>query len=659
MKKSITILTIIIFILSSSFLSFAQQDSTVEKLLEEGKKAYINGDFKEAINKLTLAITIIKNKRDLIDAYLTLSLTYFTIGDNKKAEENIIKILKIKPSLSLNPDIYSPKFIVFVEDIKNKNMLNVNIRVDNKAKLYVDELFYGENTEFNIKLLKGEHIIKVEQKGFKVFEKKVIVNENNRNFTINLEKIVPVQKIEKKPQMKKEPRAKEGTVLKEKKEKKKGGSKFVYYLGGILAGGVLAAAILSKKSESSQPTVLKITSEPSEADVFIDGQSTGKLTPCEITNITPGTHVIEVVKEFYGALKKEVNVVEGQTTSFFAKLSPFKYEFVKKWGRYGTGNLEFNYPVSLTLFDNDNRLLIMDSGNHVAKVYSSKGVFVRKVPIGKELFTPVDGIVLDSRETFIVDIGADGFFKLDSSGNLTMFKGGEGTANGKFNDPFGIALGPDGKIFIVDSKNHRVQVFDTRGGFIKKWGEQGTGNAQFSYPFGIAINKDKEWVYVTDIGTHKVAVFDLDGNFKFKWGSKGSGDTNFDTPTGIAVDKRGYVYVVDLNNFRVAKFTADGKFIVNITKGRGSANGKLNNPYGVAVAEDGTVYVADTENHRIQVFKLTDTTVSQGEAIISVSNKGAFGSNSFKNRGRKSLLRNFKGVGRKDIKLKKNKRYKK
>ena len=171
MKKSITILTIIIFILSSSFLSFAQQDSSVEKLLEAGKKAYINGDFKEAINKLTLAITIIKNKRDLIDAYLTLSLTYFTIGDNKKAEENIIKILKIKPSLSLNPDVYSPKFIMFVEDIKNKNMLNVNIRIDNKAKLYVDELYYGENTDFIIKLLKGEHIIKAEQKGFKVFEK--------------------------------------------------------------------------------------------------------------------------------------------------------------------------------------------------------------------------------------------------------------------------------------------------------------------------------------------------------------------------------------------------------------------------------------------------------------------------------------------------------
>ncbi len=661
MKKSITILTIIIFILSSSFLSFAQQDSSVEKLLEAGKKAYINGDFKEAINKLTLAITIIKNKRDLIDAYLTLSLTYFTIGDNKKAEENIIKILKIKPSLSLNPDVYSPKFIMFVEDIKNKNMLNVNIRIDNKAKLYVDELYYGENTDFIIKLLKGEHIIKAEQKGFKVFEKKFFVRRDNRNFTINLEKVVPVQKTEEKPQIKKETQMKEGAVLREKKEKKKGGgSKIVYYLGGILVGGVLVAALLSKKeSESSQPTILKITSEPSGADVFIDGKSTGKLTPCEIANIAPGTHDIKVVKEFYGALKKEVNIIEGQTTSFFAKLSPFKYEFVKKWGRYGTGNLEFNYPVSLTLFDNDNRLLIMDSGNHVAKVYTSKGVFVRKVPIGKELFTPVDGIVLDSRETFIVDIGADGFFKIDSSGNLTMFKGGEGTANGKFNDPFGIALGPDGKIFIVDSKNHRVQVFDTRGGFIKKWGEQGTGSGEFSYPFSIAINKDKKWVYITDIGSHRISVFDLNGNFKFKWGSKGSGDTNFDTPTGIAVDKRGYVYVVDLNNFRVAKFTADGKFVVNITKGQGTGDGKLNKPYGVAVAEDGTVYVADTDNHRIQVFKLTDATVSQGRATISVSTNRAFGTNYLKNYKRKITLRNFKGIGKRNTEMKKGKRHRK
>ncbi len=616
-KRLLTVVTIIIFIFSSTFVSFAQQDSSVEKLLEEGKKAYVNGDFKEAINKLSLAITIIKNKKDLIDAYLTLSLTYFTIGDNKKAEESIVKILRIKPSLSLNPDIYSPKFIVFVEDIKNKNMINVSVSINPGAKLYIDDLFYGKGTQFNVKLLKGKHSLKVEREGYKVYESEIEATSNSKSFIINLEKIIPLQVSEKK-EIKEEKKREEGKIVKEK-TKKKGGSKFVYYLGGIVAGGVVAALLLSKKSSPSQPTVLKVTSEPSEADVFIDGQNTGKVTPCEFSGIAAGRHRIEVVKEFFGKTERNVNIVEGQTTSYHAVLSPFKYEFVKKFGRYGTGNLELNFPISLTLFDNDSKLLIMDSGNHVVKVYSTKGVYLRKIPVGTELFTPVDGFRFDSGETFVVDIGADGFFKIDSSGNLVMFKGGDGDENGKFSDPFGLAVGPDNKLFIVDSKNYRVQVFNKDGSFVGKWGEKGTGGGQFGYPFDIAINKDKKRVYITDIGLHRVTVFDLNGNFKFKWGSKGSGDENFDTPTGIAVDKRGYVYVVDMNNFRVAKFTSDGKFVVNITKGSGSANGELNNPYGVAVAEDGTVYIADTENHRIQVFKISDETVSQGSVQIKVS----------------------------------------
>ncbi len=643
MKKFISIITIVLFILSSSYIGFAQQDSTVEKLLEEGKKAYVNGDFKEAINKLSLAITIIKNKKDLIDAYLTLSLTYFTIGENDKAEENILKILKIKPTLSLNPDIYSPKFIIFVEEIKSKNMVGIEVKLKERGKLYIDDLFYGEGEKFNLKLVKGEHLIKVEKEGYKTLEQNIVVNDNSKNFSFSLEKLVPIEeegikkakKEETKPVETKETKTKvkeeiktkkveeatkeeEGKIVKEKNEKK-GGSKFIYYLGGILAGGIVAAVLLSKKSTPTGPTVLKITSDPDGADVFIDGRSTGKITPCEITGIQSGRHELLIVKELYGQAKKEINIIEGETNSVYAKLSPFKYEFIRKWGKNGSGLTQFNSPIGISLFNNDNRVLIEDAGNHVAKVFSTKGVFIRKMPVGQELLTPVDGLLLNSGETFIVDVGANGFFKLDSAGKIILFKGGSGKENGKFDHPIGIAIGPNNKLYIVDTGNYRIQVFNTGGGFVGKWGSKGTGNSQFQYPFGIAINKEKKQVYVSDVALNKIVVFDLSGNYKFKWGSAGSGDNNFNAPTGVAVDRTGNVYVVDTDNSRIAKFTGDGKFIINIARGKGTENGKFNVPYGVAVAEDGTVYVADTGNARIQVFQITEDTISQGEVKVTVT----------------------------------------
>ncbi len=643
MKKFISIVTIVIFIFSSSYVGFAQQDSTVEKLLEEGKKAYVNGDFKEAINKLSLAITIIKNKKDLIDAYLTLSLTYFTIGENNKAEENILKILKIKPTLSLNPDIYSPKFIIFVEEIKSKNMVGIEVNLKEKAKLYIDDLFYGEGKKFNLKLVKGKHTIKVEKEGYKNLEQNIVVSDGSRNFSFSLEKLVPIgeegikkpnkektkpvmkketkteTKEEIKPKEKKEPAKKEeGKIVTEKKEKK-GGSKFIYYLGGALAGGIIAALLLSKKSAPTGPTVLKITSDPDGADVFIDGRSTGKITPCEITGIQSGRHELLIVKELYGQAKKEINIIEGETNSVYARLSPFKYEFIRKWGKNGTAPNQFLSPIGISLFNSDKRVLVEDAGNHVAKVFSTKGVFIRKIPVGQELLTPVDGLLLNSGETFIVDIGADGFFKLDSNGRISLFKGGSGKENGKFDNPIGIAIGPNNKLYIVDAGNYRIQIFNTGGGFVGKWGSRGNGDSQFQYPFGIAINRDKKRAYVSDVVLNKIVAFDLSGNYKFKWGSAGSGDNDFDAPTGLAVDRTGNVYVVDTDNSRIAKFTENGKFIINIAKGKGTENGKFNVPYGVAVAEDGTVYVADTGNTRIQVFKLSEETVSQGEVKVSVT----------------------------------------
>ena len=58
----------------------------------------------------------------------------------------------------------------------------------------------------------------------------------------------------------------------------------------------------------------------------------------------------------------------------------------------------------------------------------------------------------------------------------------------------------------TDSKNNRIQKFDSNGTFITKWGSEGSDDGQFDGPKGIAIDSLVK-VYVTDEGNNRVEVF--------------------------------------------------------------------------------------------------------------------------------------------------------
>src|SRR5262245_9461033 len=62
--------------------------------------------------------------------------------------------------------------------------------------------------------------------------------------------------------------------------------------------------------------------------------------------------------------------------------------------------------------------------------------------------------------------------------------------------------------------------------FVLQWGSQGTGDGQFNFPAGVAVNSAGQ-VYVADFGNHRIQKFDANGNFITQWGSQGTGDGQF------------------------------------------------------------------------------------------------------------------------------------
>ncbi len=185
-------------------------------------------------------------------------------------------------------------------------------------------------------------------------------------------------------------------------------------------------------------------------------------------------------------------------------------------------------------------------------------------------------------------------FPYDATAQEFRFKfGSEGSGDGQFDFPPGIALDSSGNIYVTDFGNHRVQIFNSAGAFLSTfgWGVDtgaaafetctsgcqagisGTGDGQFDFPEGIAVDSSGN-IYVADTSNHRVQIFNSTGAFlsTFGWGVdtgaaafetctsgcqvgiNDSGDGQFFFPEGIAVDSSGNIYVADTNNHRFQKF---------------------------------------------------------------------------------------------------------
>lgn len=217
--------------------------------------------------------------------------------------------------------------------------------------------------------------------------------------------------------------------------------------------------------------------------------------------------------------------------------------------------------------------------------------------------------------------------------------GSRGSGNGQFDMPISIRIAENGKIYVLDLSNRRIQKFNEDGSFHSKWGTAGTGDGQFAYPLDLAIDKNG-FVYVVDSENYNVQKFDTTGKFITKWGGPGSGDYQFIKPRGVALDDLGNVYIQD-NATKIKKYTSSGTFIKTLSRGgssiaingkdmyvssddwhyvakydtannykvhwgtEGSADGQFDSPGRIAIDKNKNVFVADYYNNRVQKFDST------------------------------------------------------
>lgn len=211
--------------------------------------------------------------------------------------------------------------------------------------------------------------------------------------------------------------------------------------------------------------------------------------------------------------------------------------------------------------------------------------------------------------------------------SVAMF-GMQGSGPGQFMDPRNVAVSADGTVYVLDTGNHRVQVFDSKGQFLRMWGSKGPDAGQLQEPWGIAVDREG-YVIVADTWNHRIVRFTPDGQVAAMWGQYGTtggtlgAPSVFWGPRGVAVDSEGNIYVTDTGNKRVQKFSPAGEFLGQ-WGGYGVENGQFDEPVGIAIDRAGNIYVADTWNRRVQKFdsqfnfvKTWDILSWEGESVLN------------------------------------------
>jgi hypothetical protein len=205
--------------------------------------------------------------------------------------------------------------------------------------------------------------------------------------------------------------------------------------------------------------------------------------------------------------------------------------------------------------------------------------------------------------------------KLSPTGKVLMVLGKEGVAgNGPdtFDRPAGIAVAPDGSIFVADGHYEtkygtaRVVKFSKDGKFIKAWGRMGSAPGEFDEPHDIFIGGSANRVYVADRRNKRIQVFDQDGNFIVAW-------KQFGEPSSVFVGKDDTIYVGASSADPTNKQGVVRGIIIGSAKD-GSLKAFIPDPSdldkqiwgtsasGIAADDEGNIYAADVGAHNLRKY---------------------------------------------------------
>lgn len=177
---------------------------------------------------------------------------------------------------------------------------------------------------------------------------------------------------------------------------------------------------------------------------------------------------------------------------------------------------------------------------------------------GPPFYFPTNVALASTGEIYVSDgYGNARVHKFSATGELLFSWGTPGTGPGEFRIPHGIAVAPDGRVFVADRENNRIQIFSPEGIFLDQWNE-------IARPCQVTFDSEGT-VYVAELGYRagmwpgtfppspistggRISIYSLRGELLSRWGGgddpTASGD--FFAPHDLCVDAYGDIYLSEV-----------------------------------------------------------------------------------------------------------------
>ena len=206
------------------------------------------------------------------------------------------------------------------------------------------------------------------------------------------------------------------------------------------------------------------------------------------------------------------------------------------------------------------------------------------------LIQPVGIAVSPDGVVYVADPGARGVHRIDVRGEEYGFTSeGDGAS---LVSPVGIAVAEDGAVYVSDSQRGTVTVYTAT------LSPRFEFNAGLTRPTGLAVVRGL--LYVADAGAHRIAVFGLDGIPRASFGGRGTEAGSYNFPVALAGDTS--LFIVDALNHRVQRCDRAGVPLGSIGS-IGTSGGSFASPKSVALDSEGHVYVTDALLDAMQIFE--------------------------------------------------------
>ncbi len=291
----------------------------------------------------------------------------------------------------------------------------------------------------------------------------------------------------------------------------------------------------------------------------------------------------------------------------------------------GPNRGQLNLPRSVAL-DGAGNFYVVDTGNLRLQKFDPAGAFLalwggKGNGFGQfaqlsdtAVGTGPSGVVVDNDgNVFVADTWNHRIEKFDAAGKPLTSWGSflnladaaapaDPDPNRKFYGPRGLALGPDGLLYVTDTGNKRVLIFDRNGAYQRQINSGMSPSkvaptvafdraGELNEPIGIAVGTDGS-VYVADTNNRRIQKFDTTGKAVAQWPvPAGAWDPGPYLEPFLALDHAGNLYATAPTGKAVLKYDPTGK-LLGTAKTAGTT---LTRPTGITIGKDGSVYVVDTE----------------------------------------------------------------